>query len=47
MREQKIRVKGRFHDKKNRDVIRKVDNFGLQRNQALGKSLEIHKDDTS
>ena len=47
MREQKIEFRGRIHDNKTRDIIREGDIFGLQRNQALGKCLEIHKDDTA
>ena len=45
MREQKVWVRGRIEGNKNGDII-EADILGLQRNQALGKCLEIYKDDT-
>ena len=42
-----ITSQGRLHDNKNRDIIIEGDIFGLQRNQALWKCLEIYKDGTS
>ena len=39
--------RGRIDDNKNGDIIMEGDIFGLQGNQALGKCLEIYKDDTS
>ena len=47
MREQKVQVRGRIHDNKTRHIIIEGNIFGLQRNQALGNCLEIHKDDTA
>ena len=38
---------GRIEDNKNGENIIEGDSLGLQRNQALGKCLEIYKDDKS
>ena len=43
----KVEMGERIEDNKNRDTIIEGDILGLQRNQALGKCLEIYKNDTS